>query len=118
MPWQVRYDLLRPATNRHSLMLSANDKQDDEMQILACDLWVMFTYAGGDERLSGFLERSTPAFKHLAESMILYESVTVPTQDFLTLSALISRLGERPVIDLLESGTLRFLRLNGGLAYA
>jgi hypothetical protein len=51
------------------------------------------------------------------EGILLYEKVTVPTQDFLTLSVLVGVLGEDAVTDLIDNGILDFIRVRGGLSY-
>ena len=53
----------------------------------------------------------------LIESIIIHGRITVPTEDFLTLTALVDVLGQSAIIELLEAGVLDFVRVTGALAY-
>jgi len=80
-------------------------------------MWVGLSFAPTQERYNAFLGRARPAFATLIESILLQDAVTIPTNDYLTLTAILDVLGERATIALIETGVLRFLRLKGALAY-
>src|SRR3989338_844782 len=80
-------------------------------------MWAVFNYGDPNERYQRFLKRGHPAFKLLIDGVLLYDEIVIPTQDFMSLTILVGVLGERTVLDLLEAGCLRFLRLKGALSY-
>ena len=88
-----------------------------ERRVLAANVWPVFSYASGKDRYEAFLNRGRPAIKGLIESIILHDRITVPTEDYVTLTALVGVLGQRAIIELLEAGVLRFVRITGALAY-
>lgn len=90
----------------------------DQQRLLAADLWAIAAFEDPHKRLRHFHGLARPAYKRLIEGIILYDQVIIPTQDFLTLTSLILVLGEQSVIDLLEAGCVRFLRVKGSLMYA
>jgi hypothetical protein len=81
------------------------------------DMWAVFNFANPNERYQRFLQNGKPRFTHLLDGLLLYEEAVIPTQDFMSLALLAGVLGERTIIDLLESGDLRFVRVKGGIAY-
>lgn len=83
----------------------------------AADLWSVFNFADPNERYQKFLQRGRPALKQLLESLILHPETFVPTEDYMSLTVLVGTLGERAVLEMLESGRLKFVRLRGSLAY-
>jgi hypothetical protein len=87
------------------------------MKLFAGDMWSVFNFGDPNERYQKFLARGRPPFKHLLEGVLLYDNVTLPTQDFLTLSVLVGVLGEDSVTDLVENGILDFIRIRGSLSY-
>lgn len=98
-------------------MSTSPERTPENIKVLAANMWVVFTLDSPNERYRKFLEHARPSFKQLIESILLYKQTVIPTQDFLSLSALIGVLGERAVIELLESESLKFLRLNGAFGY-
>jgi hypothetical protein len=84
---------------------------------LAADLWSVFNFGNPNERYQKFLTRGRPPIKQLIESLLLHPVVYVPTEDYLSLAVLVGTLGERPVIEMLDSKRLQFARLRGSLAY-
>ncbi len=96
---------------------SSGDNSTKKPKLFAADMWAVFNLAPPDQRYQKFLERSRPAFKHLIDGILLHEEILVPTQDFLSLSIMIGVLGEDAVLDLLEKGCLKFLRVKGAFAY-
>jgi hypothetical protein len=87
-------------------------------RILAGDLWAVFNFGDPKERYRRFLRHHRASFQHLVDSVLLYDSVEVPTQDFLVIAVLLRQLGERAVVDLLSSGSLRFIHMRGSLGYS
>lgn len=90
--------------------------QNRDRRVLAAGSWVGFTYDTARERYDGFLQRARPAFKMLIESIIIHRHISVPTEDFLSLTALVGVLGESAVTELLERDVLDFVRVTGALA--
>jgi len=98
-------------------MPKTKDRTVEEKNLLAAGMWSIFNFGDINERYSKFLARGRPMFKSLIESVLLYDRIFIPTQDFLSLTILVGVLGERSVLNLLEADRLRFLRLKGSLAY-
>lgn len=86
-------------------------------RLLAADMWVGLSFAPTQERYNAFLARARPAFTNLLEGIVLQDSLTIPTSDYLTLTSIVDVLGDRAAISLMESGVLQFLRVKGALAY-
>lgn len=87
-------------------------------QILAADLWPMLTTEDGTTRLNRFQRVLAPKVDRLIESIVLYDRVVIPTQDFLLIPGLINSIGEAAVRDLLASGGVEFLRAKGSVVFA
>lgn len=88
-----------------------------EHNILVSSMWLGLTLAPTQKRYDAFLNRARPAFARLIESILLHDKVVVPTDDYLSLTAIVDVLGERAAIALMESGALSFLRPRGFLTY-
>jgi hypothetical protein len=82
-------------------------------RILASNLWPMLTSESGNTRLARMLEQVEPSVKALLEALVLYDEVVLPTQDFTAVPALITLLGEHEFRAVLDSGALRFVRVQG-----
>ncbi|MBW1783242.1 MAG: hypothetical protein JRL30_21185, partial [Deltaproteobacteria bacterium] len=87
------------------------------MNILSSDLWIVYNFSSPQNRYENFLKRAKPLFKKLIDNLILYDEIVIPTQDFMVLSSFIGILGEKETITLIESGYLKFLRLQDLIAY-
>ncbi len=87
-------------------------------RLYAANMWMYFTFENGQPRCDRFLASAKPVFKSLLEGALLYDEIVVPTQDFLALTVLVGILGKQAVIELVESETLKFVRLKGTFAYA
>jgi hypothetical protein len=87
------------------------------MKIFAADMWAIFNFDDPNLRYQKFLASGRPSFKGFLENILLYDEIIVPTQDFLSLTILVGVLGEKAVIELLEAGRLKFLRVKGSLGY-
>jgi hypothetical protein len=85
--------------------------------ILASDMWMIFNGDPGPIRYKKFLNSGRPNFKHMIESFILYDRIIIPTQDFLCLPLLVNVLGEHVFIELIESGIVCFLRIDGTVIF-
>jgi hypothetical protein len=57
------------------------------------------------------------ALDGLLESVLLYDEVIVPTQDFLVVRALLTRLGEPALCELMETGAVTFVRIKRAFAF-
>lgn len=86
-------------------------------KLLAADLWPMLTTEDGETRLQRFQSRLIAPLDRLLESLVLYDEVVIPTQDFLVVPALTNALGEESVRQLLDSGAVRFLRIKKQFAF-
>ena len=68
-------------------------------------------------RYQQFLQVGKVPFKCLIESVILFDQVIIPTNDFMPLSLIAGVLGERPLIGLLDDEIIKFARFKGSLCY-
>src|SRR5215510_11932660 len=103
-------------TNNEESYTQMDSKVEDN-SLLAANLWSVYNFGNPNDRYDKFLARGRPAFKSLIESILLYDKVVIPTQDFLSLAILVGVLGERAILDMLESDRIKFLRLKGALTY-
>lgn len=97
-------------------MRPGSDQQVQSHGLLAGDLWPGFQF-DLSATYRRFFGNARMAFKRLLEGIILHGHVTVPTESYLSFTALIDVLGEGAVLDLLDAGILRFVRINRALAY-
>lgn len=67
--------------------------------------------------LNRYLRRESSIRNSMVEELVLHDQVLIPTPDFLTAAGLISILGERAVLELLESERLRFIRTRNCFGY-
>ena len=100
----------RPSSHSSSRKVGRNS-------MFAGDMWAVFNFDNPNARYQKFLQKANLRFSHLFDGLLLYDDVVVPTQDFLSLTILVGLLGQKVVLDLLEGGDLRFVRLKGALAY-
>lgn len=68
-------------------------------------------------RFENFLEVGKPPLRSLIESAVIFDKISIPTNDFLPLAVLLATLGEKNVTALLDEGILTFSRLKGGVGY-
>jgi hypothetical protein len=87
----------------------------DKVRTLAGNMSVIFNLDG--QQLHRFLDTNISSVHSFIESLILHDEVIIPTQDYLSVSALIHLLGEKNIIELLENGYLKFARMKGLLGY-
>ncbi len=80
-------------------------------------MWSIWNFGDPNERYQNFLSNGRVEFRNFIENSLLYDEVYVPTQDFLSLTILLGVLGEDAVQDLLATGTLKFIRVKGGITY-
>ncbi len=98
-------------------MIIKKPNKSENKRILASNMWALFNFDNPNSRYQKFLSRGRPAFKSFIESIMLYDEVVVPTQDFMSLSILLGVLGERAVLDLLHADILKFARVKGAFSY-
>jgi hypothetical protein len=67
--------------------------------------------------LNRYLARRAIVQRSLLEELVLHNQIFVPTPDFLTADGLVLIVGERAVLDLLESDRLRFIRTRSNLCF-
>lgn len=67
--------------------------------------------------LQRYLGRSSLIKKIILEDLVLHDRILIPTPDFLTADGLVLVLGERGLIELLESERIRFVRTRSVLAF-
>lgn len=70
-----------------------------------------------NQRYQNFLQRGLPPFRTLIESILLFDKVTIPTNDFMPLGLLLGVLGEDYVAELLDQDIVGFARFIGSVAY-
>lgn len=98
-------------------MAEESTVSSEHRALLAADLWPGFNFADPGPAYKQFFGNARVAFKRLIEGILLHDHITVPTESFMSLTALIDVLGETALIDLLDAGILRFVRINKALAY-
>lgn len=86
-------------------------------RVFAGNMWPMFNFDDPNVRYTSFLGGARPAFKTAIESLVLYNELIIPTDDFMSLAALVGTLGEASVVSLIESRSIRFVRVKGALGY-
>jgi hypothetical protein len=89
----------------------------DPKAVLAGDMWAHLDFGDPNDRYQKFLSVGRPRFSRLLDSTMLYDKVFIPTQDFMSATVLVGVLGDRAVLDMLEAGDVKFIRLRGALAY-
>ncbi|RWR04188.1 hypothetical protein [Paenirhodobacter populi] len=86
-------------------------------RILAGDMWVVYNFGDPNTRYQNFLSIGKPRFERFLDSLLLYDEVIVPTDDFLSVAVLVGVMGVEPILALAESGSLQIVRTKGFLAY-
>jgi hypothetical protein len=74
-------------------------------------------FGNPNERYQNFLKVGRPPFKSLIESVLLFDQVVIPTNDFMPLALMAGVLGEKPVIRLLDEEIIKFARFRGAVGY-
>jgi len=85
--------------------------------IIDSRLWISHDLAKTEERNAAFRTNSANR-AHLANQLLLYDRIVVPTNDFGIVPILINWFGLGHFRSALESGAICFLRRNGLLGYA
>ncbi len=86
-------------------------------RIFAGDMWVGYNFGDPNKRYQNFLLSAKPKFERFFDSLLLYDEVVLPTDDFMSLAVLVGVLGIDPVLALVETGSLKIVRTKGFLAY-
>jgi hypothetical protein len=94
-----------------------NTPFEPKRRILAANMWPIWHFGDTNKRYQSFLARGRPEFNGLIDQILLYDEIVIPTDDFLSLTVLIGVLGEKAVLDLLSTKSLKFTRLKGAFAY-
>jgi hypothetical protein len=87
-------------------------------KVLHGNLSCLADYGPLEVRAQTFLSGGRPPMKSLIESMLLFDQIVIPTNDYMPLALLISVLGERTVRQLLDDDALKFARFKNSIAYA
>lgn len=87
------------------------------LSLFAGDMWSYFSPGDPNDRYASYLQNGRPKFSKFIDSLILYDQITVPTHDYMSIAILIGVLGADGVIELLENNILRIVRVQGALAY-
>lgn len=87
-------------------------------KILHGNLACLADYGHPNVRAQRFMDTGRPPMKSLLESILLFDQIVVPTNDYMPLALLISILGEATVRRLLDDDVLKFARFNQSIAYA
>lgn len=85
--------------------------------IFAGDMWPIWNFGDPNKRYQSFLSTAKPSFQNFIDNIILYDEIVVPTDDFLSLAALVGVLGVQPVINLFDAGVVRMVRTREALGY-
>ena len=94
-----------------------NSNQREKHKVLAANMWSIWNFGDPNDRYQRFLSRGRVEFRNFIENSLLYDEVYVPTQDFLSLTILLGVLGEDAIQELIATGTLKFIRIKGGMSY-
>lgn len=86
--------------------------------ILFSKIWPVAECGCTRTRLKNILFHEKEIFSFLIDSLLLYNCIFIPTQDFLALSALINIMGEENIFHLLDIKCLKFIRMKGWLGYS
>lgn len=86
-------------------------------RIFVASMWPVYNFGNHEDRYQAFLQTGKIRFGHLIDSLLLYEKLVLPTQDFMTLTSLVDVLGEAAVNDMLQAGEIEFVRLQGAFGY-
>ncbi|MFA5168015.1 MAG: hypothetical protein WC530_05745 [Candidatus Omnitrophota bacterium] len=92
-------------------------KKKDSSTVFVGDMWAYFNLDNPGRRYQAFVQNGHQRFSKFIDSLLLYDKAIIPTQDYVSLTALVGVLGEKTVIDLLESGDIKFARLKGAFGY-
>ncbi len=74
-----------------------------------------FNIDGG--HLQRYLQKRDHITRVICEELVLHDQILIPIQDYFTACGLVLILGEKSVIELLESEKLSFVRLRGAFGY-
>jgi hypothetical protein len=87
-----------------------------ERRVLAANAWAEFNYSASCS-YQAFITHGRETLKFLVESVIIHDRIILPTENYVVVTALVRVLGQRAVIELLEAGLLRFIRVPAHFAY-
>ncbi|MCA6121554.1 hypothetical protein J6500_06485 [Bradyrhizobium sp. WSM 1704] len=85
--------------------------------VLLGNMACLADFGNPNQRYQDFLQRGLPPFKTLIESILLFDKITIPTNDFMPLALLLGVLGEDHVARLLGEDIIAFARFTGSVAY-
>lgn len=86
-------------------------------RIFAGDMWLVRNFGDPNERYKKFLNNGRDRFRKLIDSLILYDQIVIPTDDFLSMIAIVDVLGSELTIELLDADVLSFARAQNQLVY-
>src|ERR1041385_3482102 len=86
------------------------------MKVLAGNLSATFNIDG--QHLDRYLKRRNTVVATLCDQLLLHDQILIPTQDYFTAAGLVTIIGEKNLISLLEEEKVRFVRLRGFFGYA
>lgn len=87
-------------------------------KILHGNLACLADYGPPNERAQQFMAVGRSPMKSFLESILLFDQIVIPTNDYMPLSLLIGILGEATVRQLLDDDVLKFARFDQSIAYA
>jgi hypothetical protein len=82
------------------------------------NLWIPYSFATAQSRFDAFMEAGRSSLSLFIHSLLLYDRVVLPTQDFLGLTVLTKQFGENALRGLLDERLLAFMRLKGSFGCA
>jgi len=84
-------------------------------------LWVAYgmanEYYNLKTKFNYLIEYRRNEIEQFINSLLLYDEITIPTQDFIVVFSLLKVLGQANLIKLFETKKIKFVRLNGMLTY-
>jgi hypothetical protein len=86
-------------------------------RIFAGDMWLVRNFGDPNEQYRRFLDNGRERFLKLIDSLILYDQIVIPTDNFHSMAAIVDVLGSELTMELLDADILSFARAQNQLIY-
>lgn len=87
-------------------------------KLFSAELWSPGAMRGAHYQFTQIKSQGVKPFNLFLDGLLLHEQIVLPTQDFISLAVMVKTFGQRAVLDMLEQGCLKFIRLKGTFGYA
>lgn len=85
--------------------------------VLLANMACLADFGDPNRRYQRFLQNGRPAFRNLIESILLFDKIVIPTNDFMPLGLLLGVLGAETTTRLLTEDVIKFARFPGFVGY-